>query len=68
MKKLSDSAFDLQDLLLVLGVVALVGGIAAWSVPASAIVFGLLCFAAVLLMERAKQAAAQSAAEKGHVR
>lgn len=39
--------FDLQDALLVLGIGLIVGGIAAWSRPAAAIILGLFCLAAV---------------------
>jgi uncharacterized membrane protein HdeD (DUF308 family) len=35
--------FDLQDWLLLSGVLLIVGGIAAWSRPAAAIVLGLFC-------------------------
>jgi uncharacterized membrane protein len=38
---------DLQDVLLVSGVLLIVGGIAAWSRPAAAITLGLFCLAAV---------------------
>jgi uncharacterized membrane protein HdeD (DUF308 family) len=61
-------AFDRQDLLLVVGIVSLVGGIAAWSRPAAAVVFGLLCLGCVLLIERARNIAsiaAHAEAEKG---
>ena len=46
---------DLQDVLLVLGVASLVGGIAAWSKPAACITFGILCLALVFQIERAKR-------------
>lgn len=38
---------DLQDVLLVSGVLLIVGGIAAWSRPAAAVVLGLFCLVAV---------------------
>lgn len=42
---------DLQDVLLVLGVVSVVGGVAMWSRPVALILFGLLCLADVLLIQ-----------------
>jgi Na+-transporting NADH:ubiquinone oxidoreductase subunit NqrB len=38
---------DLQDVLLIAGILLIVGGIAAWSRPAAAIVLGLFCLAFV---------------------
>jgi hypothetical protein len=38
---------DLQDVLLVTGILLIVGGIAEWSRPAAAIVLGLFCLAFV---------------------
>lgn len=49
MKKL-----DLQDALLLAGIASIVGGTAAWSRPAAAILFGLFCLFGVLLIERGK--------------
>jgi membrane protein implicated in regulation of membrane protease activity len=43
---------DRQDVLLVIGVAALVGGVAMWSRAAALVLFGLMCLAAVLLIER----------------
>jgi hypothetical protein len=48
--------FDLQDMLLLLGVGCVVGGIGAWSKPAAAIVFGCFCLLGVLLIERGARA------------
>jgi uncharacterized membrane protein HdeD (DUF308 family) len=45
---------DFQDAMLFAGVVSIVGGIAAWSRPAAAIVFGIMCLFGVLLIERGK--------------
>lgn len=42
---------DRQDVLLVIGVVSLIGGVAAWSRPAAAVLLGLLCLGAVWLIE-----------------
>jgi hypothetical protein len=53
--------FDLQDGLLLLGIACVVGGIAVWSKPAAAIVFGLFCLLAVLLIGRAGKATSGSA-------
>jgi hypothetical protein len=47
--------FDRQDVLLVVGVVSLIGGIGAWSRPAAAVVFGLICLGFVHLIEIAKK-------------
>lgn len=44
--------FDLEDALLVLGVGSIVGGVAAWSRPAAAIVFGLFCLLFLVLIGR----------------
>jgi len=49
-------AFDLQDALLLLGTACIVGGIAAWSRPAAAIMLGVFLLFAVLLIERSKRA------------
>jgi hypothetical protein len=38
---------DLQDVLLVLGVTSVVGGVYAWSHPAAAVIFGFFCLAGV---------------------
>lgn len=46
---------DHQDILLILGVASIVGGIAAWSRPAAAIVFGLMCLFAVSQIERVRR-------------
>jgi hypothetical protein len=48
--------FDLQDLLLVLGISCIVGGIAVWSRPAAAIVLGCFFLFAVLQIERGGRA------------
>jgi len=45
---------DRQDLLLITGVISIVGGVAVWSKPAAAIVFGIFCLGFVLLIERAR--------------
>jgi hypothetical protein len=45
---------DLQDVLLVSGVLLIIGGIAAWSRPAAAIVLGLFCLAAVYAIAHQK--------------
>jgi hypothetical protein len=45
---------DRQDLLLVVGLVSLLGGIAVFSRPVAAIVFGFFCFFAVWTIERVK--------------
>jgi uncharacterized membrane-anchored protein len=45
---------DRQDVLLVVGVVALLAGIGAWSKPAALIVLGLMCLASVAMIERLK--------------
>jgi hypothetical protein len=55
--------FDFQDGLIVAGVLCTVGGIAAWSRPAAAIVLGLMCLSAALMIERTKRLGA--AVEKG---
>lgn len=47
--------FDLQDVLLLVGIGSLVGGVGAWSIPASAVVFGFICLALVFQIERAKK-------------
>lgn len=39
--------FDLQDALLVAGVLLITGGIAAWSRPAAAIALGIFCLCGV---------------------
>lgn len=49
--------FELQDGLLLAGIVLFLGGIAHFSVAVASIVAGLLCFGAVFLMERAERAA-----------
>jgi hypothetical protein len=49
------TAFDLQDALLLIGVASIVGGIALWSRPAAAVVFGVFCLIAVLQIERGKR-------------
>lgn len=47
--------FDLQDALLLAGGISLVGGVAWIYKPAGMILFGLLCLAAVMMIERAKK-------------
>jgi len=47
--------FDRQDALLVVGVVSFIGGIAMWSRPAAAVVFGLMCLGFVHLIEIGKK-------------
>jgi hypothetical protein len=46
--------FDLQDGLLVAGVVLIVAGIGAWSRPAAAIALGCFCLAFVRLIARVR--------------
>lgn len=43
---------DRQDVLLVIGVLALLAGIGAWSKPAALIVLGLMCLTSVWLIEK----------------
>jgi uncharacterized membrane protein HdeD (DUF308 family) len=45
---------DRQDVLLLVGVLSLLSGIACWSRPLALVVFGLMCLGCVLLIERAK--------------
>lgn len=47
-------AFDLEDALLVAGVLSLCGGVACIYWPASFILFGLLCFLGVYLIGRSR--------------
>ena len=53
--KESPAKFDLQDLLLCIGSISLIGGIAVWSRPAAAVVFGLMCFGFVFLIQTSKK-------------
>jgi hypothetical protein len=46
--------FDLQDALLVLGILFIVGGIGAWSRPAASIILGLFCLGFVRLIARSR--------------
>jgi uncharacterized membrane-anchored protein len=46
--------FDLQDALLICGVSSIVGGVAAYSRAAAAIVFGLLCLFFVRAIGRSR--------------
>ena len=46
---------DLQDVLLLAGIVSIVGGVAVWSRPAASVLFGLLCLFAVWQIERGKR-------------
>lgn len=48
--------FDRQDVLLVVGLVSLIGGIACWSRPLALVVFGVLCLVSVFLIERTQGA------------
>jgi hypothetical protein len=48
--------FDLQDSLLLTGVLSLETGVAAIYWPAALILLGLLCLGGVLLIERARKA------------
>lgn len=47
-------SFDLQDALLICGVLFIVGGVAAWSRAAAAIVLGLFCLLFVRLITLAR--------------
>jgi len=47
---------DRQDVLLVLGVVSLIGGLGCWSRPLAMVVFGMFCLFSVFLIERAEGA------------
>lgn len=47
--------FDVQDVLLIVGVLSLIVGVGAWSIPASAIVFGIICLLLVVQIERSKK-------------
>jgi hypothetical protein len=49
-------SIDLQDVLLILGVGLIVGGIAAWSRPAASIVLGLFCLLFVFTIARSRRA------------
>jgi uncharacterized membrane protein len=57
--------FDLQDCLLIVGILFFVGGIAAFSFAAAAIVFGLLCFVGVALMARGGSSSDRTHNRKG---
>lgn len=46
---------DLQDVLLIAGVVSIVGGVGTWSRPAAAVVFGLFCLAFVTTIGRSRR-------------
>jgi ABC-type transport system involved in cytochrome c biogenesis permease subunit len=56
---------ELDDLLTVLGVASIVGGVAAWSRPAAAVVFGVFCLFFVLLIQRTRKASKPVKSEKG---
>lgn len=45
---------DRQDVLFVVGLISFLTGIGLWSIPAALVAFGILCFAAVLMIQRAK--------------
>lgn len=51
---------DRQDVLLVVGVLALLAGIGAWSKPAALVVLGLMCLASVAMIEREKKSKKES--------
>lgn len=51
---------DLQDALLLLGISCIVGGVGCWSRPAAAIVFGVFCMMAVVLIGRRRSAEKQT--------
>jgi len=53
-QRVNRERFDLQDALVVLGFVFLVGGIAAIHVPTAFITAGLMFFGSALAIERAK--------------
>jgi hypothetical protein len=45
---------DRQDVLFVVGLISFLSGIGLWSIPAALVALGILCFAAVLMIQRAK--------------
>jgi energy-converting hydrogenase Eha subunit C len=51
--------FDLQDVLLLVGVICLLAGIAYYSIAAASIALGIICLFFCLLISRAKAEAAK---------
>lgn len=45
---------DRQDVVFIVGLISFLSGIGLWSIPAALIALGILCFAAVLMIQRAK--------------
>ena len=46
--------FDLQDTLLLVGIISIVSGVRLWSVPAALVVFGLFCLVGVAGIARSR--------------